>query len=133
VAAPSNPAGLIDSDILIDAIRGYPPAIAFLATQHAAGNAQISIISGMELVAGCRDAVELRQVQQFLQRLTVLQLGAVASQSAYSLMTILFLSDGLLIPDALIAATALEHDLPLYTRNVRHFRSVPGLTIIQPY
>jgi predicted nucleic acid-binding protein len=35
-------------------------------------------------------------------------------------------------PDALIAATALAHDLPLMTRNVRHFERVPGLTLCPP-
>ena len=33
-----------------------------------------------------------------------------------------YLSHGLLIPDALIAATALEYDWTLYTKNIRHFR-----------
>jgi predicted nucleic acid-binding protein len=35
-------------------------------------------------------------------------------------------------PDALIAATALEHDIPLMTRNVRHFGRVPGLDVRVP-
>lgn len=36
------------------------------------------------------------------------------------------------IPDALIAATALEHDMPLMTRNVRHFERVAGLILRSP-
>ena len=38
---------------------------------------------------------------------------------------------GRLIPDMdlLIAATALEHDLTLVTRNHRHFARVPGLRV----
>jgi predicted nucleic acid-binding protein len=43
------------------------------------------------------------------------------------------LSHGLEIPDALIAATALELSLPLYTLNDRHFRMIPGLTVLRPY
>lgn len=41
---------------------------------------------------------------------------------------------GQLIPDIdlFIAATALAHDLPLVTRNVRHFNRIPGLRTIQP-
>lgn len=44
---------------------------------------------------------------------------------------------GLLIGDAdiLIAATALEHGLPLITRNQNHFRRIAGLSLadwIQP-
>jgi predicted nucleic acid-binding protein len=36
---------------------------------------------------------------------------------------------GLRLPDALIAATALIHELPLRTRNVDDFRRVPGLRV----
>jgi predicted nucleic acid-binding protein len=43
------------------------------------------------------------------------------------------LSHGLLIIDALIAATALAHGETLYTKNVRHFRMIPGLREIRPY
>lgn len=35
-------------------------------------------------------------------------------------------------PDGLIAATALEHDLTLVTRNVRDFAS-PGVAILNPW
>jgi predicted nucleic acid-binding protein len=31
--------------------------------------------------------------------------------------------------DALIAATALEHGLPVLTGNVKHFAAVPGVLI----
>ena len=37
------------------------------------------------------------------------------------------------IADAIIAATALEYDLPLVTRNVHDFQHIPGLTIINPF
>ena len=44
-----------------------------------------------------------------------------------------YLSHGLLIPDAVIAATALEHGGTLYTKNVRHFRMIEGLNVVRPY
>jgi hypothetical protein len=43
------------------------------------------------------------------------------------------LSHGLLLPDALIAATAIEYDVTLYTKNVRHFQMIPGLAVVRPY
>ncbi len=48
---------------------------------------------------------------------------------AISLMESLTLSHGLGMGDALIAATALEHGLPLLTLNFKHFVAVEGLTI----
>lgn len=35
--------------------------------------------------------------------------------------------------DSIIAATALEYDLPLATRNTRDFRHIEGLTLIDPF
>ncbi len=47
--------------------------------------------------------------------------------------THLKLSKNLGILDALIASTAVGAGETLATFNVKHFKSVPGLTIIQPY
>lgn len=133
MAAAGGAAGLIDTDILIDAARGLADGTAFLAAQRSASGVQISILSAMELVVGCRNGGELTGVQQFLQQVTVLPVGPAISQAAYHLIETFFLSHGLLIPDALIAATALEHGLTLYTRNVRHFQMIPTLTVSRPY
>ena len=124
--------GIIDTDVLIDAANGHEDATSFLVRQQIVG-VQISIISAMELVVGCRDKIELTQTQKFLQDCTVLPVRAAASQIAYQLIESFYLSHGLVMADALIAATAIEHDLTLYTRNTRHFRMIPQLKINQPY
>ena len=124
--------GVIDTDILIDATKRHEDATTFLVKQQVVG-IQISIISAIELVVGCRNKVEMTQTQKFLQDCTVLPVTANASQIAYRLVESFYLSHGLIMADALIAATALEHDLTLYTRNTRHFRMIPGLKINQPY
>ena len=107
-------------------------AVALLTAQQVAG-IQISIISAMELVVGCRNKTELTQLQQFLQKCIVLPITATASHVACQLLESFFLSHGLLMPDALIAATVQERGLTLYTKNVRHFNMIPGLTVIRPY
>ena len=124
--------GVIDSNILIDAMNGVVAAVAFLAEQQET-EVQISIVSAMELIAGCRDKTEMRELQKFLERCTFLPITATISQVAFQLMESFYLSHGLTLPDALIAATAIEHDLTLYTRNTRHFRMIPQLEINQPY
>ena len=50
---------------------------------------------------------------------------------AISLMTYGEIYEGVLFgdPDILIAATALEHDLELVTRNVGHFSRIDGLRV----
>ena len=125
--------GLIDTDILIDDARGVSAATEFLKARVALGDLRISIVSAMELVQGCRDAAALMRVRQFLQQCTILPLDAAASQTALQLMDRFFLSHGLLIPDALIAGTALVHGLTLYTRNLRDFHMIPSLAVTRPY
>ena len=53
--SPSQARSLVDTDILIDATKGREAANAFVKTQQRAG-LQISIITAMEVVIGCRDA-----------------------------------------------------------------------------
>ena len=124
--------GVIDTDVLIDAMHGIPNAITFLDEQQEVG-IQVSIISAMELVAGCRNKVEITELEKFLKKITCLPVTATASKIAYQLVKSFYHSHGLHLPDALIAATALESDLTLYTRNTRHFRVIPQLIIRQPY
>jgi predicted nucleic acid-binding protein len=133
VAAAGNPSGLIDTNVLIDAARGLVAASAFLLAQQAAGAIRISVISAMELVAGCRNAQELTQVQQFLAPVAILPVTEAVSNRARQFMESYFLSHGLTIPDALIAATAFEYGIPLYTRDLRHFHMISGLSLLQPY
>jgi len=133
VASAITTAGLIDTYILIDAQHLIGPAVAFMTAQQALGQVHLSIISAMELVAGCRNAGDLATVRSFLSALAVLPISPIVSQDAYDLMESFFLSHGLAIADAIIAATALRHGLTLYTRNVRHFQMIPGLTVVRPY
>ena len=59
MAQTSEPTRLIDTDILVDALRGITDAVDFLASLQADSALQISVISAMELIAGCRNAREL--------------------------------------------------------------------------
>jgi predicted nucleic acid-binding protein len=108
-------AGLIDTDVLIDALRNVPQAVGFLASQQTGGSIAISVITAMELVAGCRDARELSLLDQFLLNFSILPMSASASSSAHQLMRAHTLGHGLTVPDALIAASALEHGGILFT------------------
>ncbi|MEJ5384415.1 MAG: type II toxin-antitoxin system VapC family toxin [Fimbriimonadales bacterium] len=133
MALASESARLIDTDILVDALRGVADAVNFLTLQHAQSVIQLSVVSAMELIAGCRNAQELTRLQQFLQQATIIPIDTEVSWKAHQLMKEFFLSHGLLIPDALIAATALQHELTLCTRNSRHFQMIPELKLLRPY
>lgn len=75
----------------------------------------------------------MKKLQTFLQQCTLLPITRTTSQSALQLIKSYNLSHGLLITDALIAATVQERGVPLYTKNTRHFQMIPGLVIVRPY
>ena len=132
MAAAPGPAALTDTDILIDASRGVPVAVSWVATETAAARLAVSVVTAMELVQGCRNRAALVQLRQLLRRIRIVPVEGGISGTAFGLMDTYFLSHGLVIPDALIAATALEHGLTLYTGNVRDFQIIPALVVVRP-
>jgi len=67
-----------------------------------------------------------------LANLHLIQINDAIFQKSLELMEAYTLSHKLSIPDALIAATALIHQLQLYTLNLKDFRYIPGLKLHQP-
>lgn len=133
MATAGHAPGLIDSDILIDAERGMADAVAFVVAQLAIGGTQISAVTAMELIGGCRNRRELQVVESFLARTIIHEVSPGISQQARDWLSQFCLSHGFLIPDSLIAATAYQLGVPLYTKNVRHFQMLPSLVVIRPY
>lgn len=125
---------LADSTILIDLSRGNEEAILFCDDERKNGqNIAISVISSMELIIGCRGKKELNRTLKFLADFVVIDISVPISKRAYQLMVQFNMSHGLVIPDAFIAATALEENLELVTSNVRHLEMIPGITLRKPY
>jgi predicted nucleic acid-binding protein len=87
----------------------------------------------MELIAGCRDKDEVEKAQKLIADFTLLHLSPAESIKAYELMVNYSKSHGMAIPDALIAATAIVHDLELASDNERHFSMIPDLIVNRPY
>ena len=119
---------LVDTDVLIWHLRGYAQATRRL---DELGTLTLSAVSYLEVLQGMRNKAELAAVQKMLQRrqAVMLPLTEAITQRAISLMESLTLSHGLQMGDALIAATALEHQLPVLTGNVKHFAAVEHLLI----
>ncbi len=108
---------LIDSDILVDHLRGH--------RRFTAGTDEVfvSVITRAELFAG--RATEERRVRQLLEPFSEVSVDASIAERAGRLRR----GPGVRLPDAIIAATALEHRLALATRNVRDFAGVRGLRL----
>lgn len=107
---------IIDTDILIDVSRNNDKAINYLENLEENYQLAISLITQMELIVGCRNKQELAMLDRFLKRFQIVQLNEFISNIAVDLLRQYRLSHGLLIPDALIASTALYLNMSLATK-----------------
>lgn len=123
---------IIDSDILINASHGQSSAVDFLIQSGNSETLYITVISHLELIAGARDKTELRRVEKFLSRFVLITLDDASSRRAVDLMRQYKLSHGMALPDALIAAAALERGETLATSNTRDFIFIKGLKLATP-
>lgn len=121
---------LLDSDILIDFSRKDPFVTERLEELRKTSLCCLSVISYMELLIGARNKEESRIITSFLGGFSIIHINLSISFKALDLMKSFALSHGLKIPDALIAATALDEDLSIYTRNLKHFCHIPNLKIL---
>ena len=108
---------LIDTDILIDVASNISIATNRLQSEQKNSALVISVITQMELTVGCRNKTELQHLKKFLRNYELIAINESISLKAVELVTNYRLSHGLLIPDALIAATAININIPLLSKN----------------
>lgn len=125
----------IDSDILIDYLRGIEDARSFLLEASKESTLYISVVSIVELYAGkeTRQEEKRKRIQRFLTDFTVIHLDESLAQAAGE-----FRRDyGKPFADMIVAATAHVHRLRLATRNVKHFEALgtgaARLSLVTPY
>jgi predicted nucleic acid-binding protein len=119
---------LIDTDVLIWYMRGNQKA--FKAVEALDGF-RISVVTYIELVQGLRNKVELNTVKNFLQAksIPIQHVTDGISATAMFLVEQHHFGHSLELVDAFMAATALDHGLPLFTANARHHQPVKNLVI----
>jgi len=122
---------LLDTDVVVDTVRGFPPARQWL--NSLVEQPGLPGIAMMELVEGCANKADLWRVQKLVSRYTLYWPSPAGCQSALDYLTQFYLSHNLNFADALIAATAVGQGATLCTFNVKHFAAVPGLVMEQPY
>jgi len=125
--------GLIDTAVLLAWTRGHPPASYFFLALNRLFAPQISRLSVIELLRACQSDAERTLTLQFFAVSQTLELTGAIARQAVDLLTTIALPTQLTASDAIIASTAIEHSLPLYTVDPARFAVVPGLTTIQPY
>ena len=115
---------LLDTNILIDVLRGEEVALRWLMAQ---GQASISVITWIEVLVGCRPQ-EREPVELWLEGFRRWPVDDAIARESVGLRQ----RHGLKVPDAIILATAVCTGLTLATRNTRGFPLELG-GVVYPY
>ncbi len=95
-------------------------------------NAIIDTTIYIECLQGSKSNQEKQKIKTYLYNFPLLQITPEISQLAIELIDTYSNSQGLLLADALIAASALENDLIVVTYNISDFNFIKGLKILKP-
>ena len=119
---------LFDADVLIWLLRRNPNAIE---TIDRTNDRALSVVTFMDLLQGARDKQEVRAIKDLLadEGFRMMPLSENIGHRAAIYIEEFGLRTRLSVSDALLAATAVENQLPLCTANQRHFKVIPVLQL----
>ena len=110
---------LLDTDVLIDYLRGVAPAIRFI--EESRERQLVSVIGVAELHAGVKGEEEETKLADFVASFEVVDIDLAIAQLGGSFRNRYFKSHGVGLADALIAASSVQRDACLTTLNQKHF------------
>ncbi len=121
---------LFDTDILIWVQRGNLRAASLIDDS---AERFISVVSYMELLQCANERKQHATIKSFLREYNfqTIPLSENIGHRASIYIEEYSLSSGLRTGDALIAATAIEHDMELATGNVKHFKALADLRLVR--
>ncbi len=122
---------LVDTDVIIDYLKGIRPAKELFRTRDIV--IYCSILSKKELLskAGISNS-ERKKITNLLSNIKVLKIDKDISNK-YDKLLNKYGEQQKLIADYLIAATAWSKNLPLLTRNLKHFEKIKEISLSPIY
>lgn len=122
---------LVDTDILIDYLKKIKPAKALF--DSGITDIYCSILSKKELLTkpGLSSS-ERKKIINLLLKIKVLKVDNEINNK-YTLLLEKYGTQQATMPDCVIAATAWAKNLPLLTRNKRHFQHIKEIRLVPPY
>ena len=120
----------LDSSLLIDFFRKKKKEkSAFFRLSEERDSFAISVVTYFEVLVGCSDDVR-SYWREFFEDFKILPLSSKCVEIAVKIDDDLRRRNKRIeLPDLLIAATAITHDLPLATLNLKHFERISLLNI----
>lgn len=119
---------LVDTNIFVEIFRNNDAELQDIIDGFT--ETCINTIIFFELVRGEPGKRRYAAMERYLRKYRLLHPSPAICETSVILMRKFRFSNGLDFPDSLIAATCLEHDLYLFTKNKRDFDFIRKLKII---
>ncbi len=123
---------LLDSDIMIDVLRGHQPALDWLSSLGAEELALPGFVL-MELMDGCTSKRQMNALRRRMAGFRLHWPTEADCNRAVDDFARAHLSHNLGLLDALIGQCAVGLGVPLCTFNLKHFGAIAGILVEQPY
>jgi tRNA(fMet)-specific endonuclease VapC len=121
---------LCDTDIPIEFYRNNQGILTTLQ-EIGQNNIAISVITSGELIYGALNKKELKQIRRNINSLLEFSVNDDISFTFIELLEKYSLSHNLEIADAIIAATAISKNIPLFTLNKKDYRFIIELKLYE--
>ncbi len=121
---------LIDTDVIIDYLRGNSKAINYIEKMQKNHNCYLTTITIAELYSGVRDGEEMQILDQFISEFHIAHLNEKTAKKSGLFRRDYSKNHGVGLADCMIAAIAEELEAILVTLNTKHF---PMLDNVRTY
>jgi len=116
---------LLDTDVLVDFLRGHSKAVAFV-NAHSARIILSSIVVA-ELYSGVKGDAEQAALENFVSLFRIIPVSAEIAKAGGLYKRDYGKSHGVGLADAILAATAEAENAELKTLNTKHYPMLKGL------
>lgn len=121
---------LIDTNVLIYHTAGSTESVEFLNTVIKQKSFHISIITKIEFLGWDKHTPDgFEKCKKLIGQAVVFPLEHDIAEKAIDIK----LAKKIKLADAVIAATAILHNMKLVTRNIDDFKTVEGIEVINPF
>lgn len=123
--------GLLDTSIIIDLIRGFPDAHQWLSTMN--DELGITYYVWLEVIQGALNKQKQASALKILSDFHLIETTPEDTQWAVQSLIATRLAYNVDVLDSLISATSHRLQIPLYTKNLKHFVPLIGELAQKPY
>ena len=116
---------LLDTDVLIDFLRGYEKAVSFVNANSS--RIILSSVIVAELYAGVKGDAEQATLERFISLFRVIPVDSEIAKTGGLYKRDFSKSHGVGLADAILAATAESENAELVTLNTKHYPMIRGL------